>query len=129
MAKKDFIAHTIYDYRGPDVEVNDGKSNVMPDQAFTISELFERSKAGMPLAQLEAFYTPDVKLGDLDVSKLAGMDIVNQKIALRSFTDTVARYQAQLDKLYVEETEAAKAKQMAEFMEAQKRAGKADPVS
>lgn len=113
-----FIAHTIYDYRGADVEVNDGKSNVLPDQAFSITELFERSRAGMPLSWQEAFYTPDATLGDLDVSKLAGMDIVDQKIALRSFTDRVARYQAQLDKLYLDEQEAAKAKQMAEWQAA-----------
>ena len=131
MAKKydDVISHGIYDYRGADLEVNDGKSNVLPDQAFTISELFERSKAGMPLAFQEVHFSEDAQLGDLDVSKLAGMDIVNQKIALRSFTERVQRYQAQLDKLYLEEQEAAKAKQLADLFEAQKASGSAaNPV-
>lgn len=110
MAKSSFISHTIYDYRGADVEVNDGKSKTLPDQAMTIAQLFERSRAGMPLEFLQGVYIPDVTLDDIDVSKLSGMDIVDQKIALRSFTDRVARYQSQLDELYVKEQEASKAR-------------------
>lgn len=116
MAKKEYpLSHSIYDYLGAQPEENDGKSNVLPDQTFSIHELFERSKAGMPIGGSPGFYTPDVKLGDLDVSKLEGMDIVNQKIALRQFVERVERYQAQLDDLYLKDQEAAKAKQIAEF--------------
>ena len=127
-AKYPGVFHDPYNYLGAQPEENDGKSVVLPDQSFTIAELFERSKAGMPVGGDPGFYTPDVKLGDLDVSKLEGMDIVDQKIALRAFVDRVQRYQAQLDDLYLKDQEASKAKQMAEFTAAMAAAGKApDP--
>lgn len=97
--------------RVQDLEINSGEVVTVPDEAYTVRELFERSASGLLGDAVKtdgSFVDQDLDAG-FDVEKLKHMDLFEREEFLRGIADDIAAKRKALA-----EAEAANKKKLSE---------------